>query len=653
VTQITIPLEDILTDPENPIDLTALPTDEAIQHLTEIYSFLPPESDISITDDLVTLTIPEQDDYRAREALRTYERAVRYAERGKYDRAIRLFREALDVLPAHVDARRNLAMALMETGDAEATKQVLVDLLRLQPDDAWAFLILGNAYAQFDDDLESAERFYRAAYELNPDDVYLLNSYAALKARQGHFDDARHLFQSAIDKDPDSPNPRYGLALLNHRQGHSEQALSALQRLFERPHSRDRRSEPVYEQARALYVQVNRIVAEDNHAEMLARLEDVFEDYAAETSYPIELQQDDSLKLPATTKLAWVYERAHHVIKYSPTAPPAILPHLIAHEFEHIRLAYEAREAGRGKVFVSTDQITQNVLNSSSRSQRELRRRGIGDDAIADFMHQITTGLTSQLLNAPLDMVIEHRVYHRHPYLRPNQVVSLHATQLENVQALTSETLPDTVPPRIYHSNVAMNCAYALFTDHLLNGATAYADPYRKSHIFPIGRQLFQAWQEAMAHFEPGDEYDLVDQFAEILDLEDWYEWRSGNGASRRSDTATLPGITGPTNVELLEQRQPAVVMYLLGALQRFEDMEHDDILQVTAEIALMGRFGLDYSSTDSQYTLRSLPGEQFSGLQLMCLMYVGMKRVHPSADSGIPFDDAYAMALSMYQSDD
>ena len=85
-------------------------------------------------------------------------------------------------------------MALMETGDAEATKQVLTELLRLQPDDAWAFLILANAYAQFDGDLESADRFYRAAYELNPDDVYLLNSYAALKAKQGHFDDARRLF---------------------------------------------------------------------------------------------------------------------------------------------------------------------------------------------------------------------------------------------------------------------------------------------------------------------------------------------------------------------------------------------------------------------------------------------------------------------------
>jgi len=91
--------------------------------------------------------------------------------------------------------------------------------------------------------------------------------------------------------------------------------------------------------------------------------------------------------------------------------------------------------------------------------------------------------------------------------------------------------------------------------------------------------------------------------------------------------------------------------MYLLGALQRFEDMDESDILQVTAEIALLGRFGLDYASPDARYKLRSLPDEQFSGLQLMCLMYAGMKRTHPEADTGMPFDEAYATALSMYQS--
>jgi hypothetical protein len=47
---------------------------------------------------------------------------------------------------------------------------------------------------------------------------------------------------------------------------------------------------------------------------------------------------------------------------------------------------------------------------------------------------------------------------------------------------------------------------------------------------------------------------------------------------------------------------------------------------------------------------LQALPNERFSGLQLMCLMHVGLKRVEPSLDPETGLDDAYSRALSLYQ---
>jgi hypothetical protein len=91
--------------------------------------------------------------------------------------------------------------------------------------------------------------------------------------------------------------------------------------------------------------------------------------------------------------------------------------------------------------------------------------------------------------------------------------------------------------------------------------------------------------------------------------------------------------------------------MYLLDALHRFDRMDDGQIQQVAIEIAMLGRSGLDYADSGKKYTLRSLPGEQFSGLHLTALMYVGFKRIDPSVDVGMPFDDAYATALSMHQS--
>jgi hypothetical protein len=59
-----------------------------------------------------------------------------------------------------------------------------------------------------------------------------------------------------------------------------------------------------------------------------------------------------------------------------------------------------------------------------------------------------------------------------------------------------------------------------------------------------------------------------------------------------------------------------ASLMYCLSALQRFEKMRRDEILQVVSEIAILGQSGLDYAVPEQKYRLTSLPGESFSGLQ-------------------------------------
>jgi len=83
---------------------------------------------------------------------------------------------------------------------------------------------------------------------------------------------------------------------------------------------------------------------------------------------------------------------------------------------------------------------------------------------------------------------------------------------------------------------------------------------------------------------------------------------------------------------------------------QRFASLSEAEIYQIAGEIAVLGYGGLDYTSTEPNYTLRFLPGETFSGLQLICLMYVGFKRVQPEWETGIPLQEAYQRALAMYE---
>ena len=50
------------------------------------------------------------------------------------------------------------------------------------------------------------------------------------------------------------------------------------------------------------------------------------------------------------------------------------------------------------------------------------------------------------------------------------------------------------------------------------------------------------------------------------------------------------------------------------------------------------------------KYVLQSLPGRQFSGLELVAMMYVGFKGIDPSADVGFDLSKEYEQAVVMHR---
>lgn len=94
---------------------------------------------------------------------------------------------------------------------------------------------------------------------------------------------------------------------------------------------------------------------------------------------------------------------------------------------------------------------------------------------------------------------------------------------------------------------------------------------------------------------------------------------------------------------------RPDSVMYLLGAIQRFEKMTRAEIQAVAFEIAILGQQGLDTNDPAQKYQLRSLPGH-YSGLHLVCLMYGGFKIITPQHDVGFDLSKEYEMAKALQQ---
>ena len=97
---------------------------------------------------------------------------------------------------------------------------------------------------------------------------------------------------------------------------------------------------------------------------------------------------------------------------------------------------------------------------------------------------------------------------------------------------------------------------------------------------------------------------------------------------------------------------RPDAMYYCLNALKLFSTKEFDEVRKISYEIAMKGRDGLDINNPNKKYTLNSLPG-YFSGIQLLCYMYVGFKRIASKEDVGIDFSAEYRMASELFDSED
>jgi tetratricopeptide (TPR) repeat protein len=639
---LAVKIEDILANPGQDFKLETLPESEIIARIRELYSFLSSVIEIEIKDGVAFITLKESDETNVNEALGYYERGVKEGETGNYRKAMKLFKEALAILPNHVDARRNLAMSYLELGNIEEAKNHLIETLRLDPKDVWGYVLLGNIYGKNDKDFKTQERFYSKAYELNPNDSTLLNNFGALKMETGDIAGAEDLFKRAIGINPSYPNTYYGLSTVYRDQKNFGEAKRVLEEMFDKASQSDPRSKPIFEQARMFYCGLNDLIAARDINSAMEFVNQKKAELEQESGFAIKIEEDNQIGyISAKTQMAWRHSRAYHNVRYKKNLPH-VIPHIITHELEHIHLEHKAREAGRNRIFVSTAESRELALRSISDHIYKLKEMGYPEDGISQTMIDMVTGLTYHLFNCPLDMIIEKRLFENEEPIRPHQFMSLYNLQLEYLKSLNSKDIKKLTPPPIFKKTLALNCAYCLLIDNIYGAKTNYAEAYRGSDFFETGRALFGAWKELHGRYRHGDEYELIEEFARILKLERWFELLP--------DELSVENRGGPSNPELLKKKESAVIMYCLGALERLEHLPKDKIMQIASEISILGTKGIDYTNADRRFTLETIPGKSFSGLELLSIMYVAFKKIDPAVDTGLDFKDAYNSALSLYK---
>ena len=645
---VTITIADLF-EFEGKLPPAERPGDPAIGVMVQRqFRFLPQPIEVQIGPKEVTISFREESPTAKEEAARLASRASKRAAEGHYSKAISAWKRALELQPTLRDARLELAMALVERGDTDGAKNQLIEVLRLNAKDHRACVVLGNLYVQGENDLATGERFFRRALDSSPNDSWAMNGLAAIAAKRGQMDDAIQMFEKALAANPELPNPHHGLALTYRRMGQFERAEATLDVLFTETKAQDVRSVPVFVNGRALYAEVEKALAQKQHSDAFKAVENLRADAERLSGYPVRVEEGEFKDTTgATIQMAWKHGRDHHLIRCRKSYPPHLLTHLTAHELTHLRLEFEARKVGKNRFFTTTTATEQAAMERMQGDIRRIQRLGYPGDSVQALVKSLFVGLAGCLYNCPLDMLIEAELRVKMPVLHAAQFESLLLMATEAWDATNQRDIRRVTPPLIFRASLAMNGAVALFLDHLFRGATDVASRYQKLEAFGLSQRLFQHWQSRRPQLGPGDEYALVDEFADMLGVRGWFVWKPDPGSHQVTGS---PSREGATNAGLLKQKHPEAVRHCLDALKRYDKMPVQKVQDITFEIAVLGHNGLDYASPEPKYTLKSLPDEQFTGLHLMCLMYAGFKRIAPEQDMGMDLNEPFLTALELFQ---
>lgn len=627
-----------------------LSTAEIIDVIRKQFDYLPGEVRVEINDGVATIQFEEASTQKQTESQRLLEKAAKRAKSGEFQKAKDIYERVLELDPAMADARRELAMTLFELGDMAAAKDELIDALRLRPDDAWSYVVLGNIYVKHDRDLTTAARFFTRALELKPGDPYALNSLAAVSQELGDTAKALRCFDEAITSHPEFANAWVGKAILFNAQNQPGQVVDVLDSMFSRAEVMDARSQPIFAEGRKLYLSAQRELAEAQSSDAFKALETYKAEVATLSGYPVKVRMEVVPgQLSGVAQMAWKRGRNYHLVQISDRLSAPDPQHIEAHELTHVRLEALARERSRNRWFATTAASRELAIRSLAPDINKLERQGYSGDSITRVVLDLVAGLCGAVFNTPLDMWIETLLSRDLPALRHAQFVSLHRLAGEALAATNHPEIRKVTPRKVLRATTALNGAAALFLDDFTHGATDFWTHYQRLDGANLSPRLFQLWKDRRDALQPGDEYDLVDAFADLLGVRGWYEWKPDHGTH---EVTEAPVKEGTTNPELLREKYPAAVWFLLDALKRFAPMDVEQVRAIAFEIGMLGRSGLDYASPEKKYTLRTIPDEAFSGLHLMCLMHAGFKRIQPDLDSGMDLEEPFLQALAIFNSE-
>lgn len=411
-------------------------TEGLLELIRKFYSLGDFAPDVLEVDGVIEVHI---DEMKLATDVRQFHRAVALCEKGHFYEAKKILEGLAERNPTNSEVHRILGQIASEQGDQDAAIDHMIDALRWDPKNGYALTMMGNIWAKYRNDIETATKYYDQALVVDPKDHIAANNVGANLLQLGRLEEAESWFQRALAINDKYPNTHYGLSVVAAQKHDLERAFHFAIEALKNNTTKDRLWQNSFQQARALATDLV-----GRHAGYKT-VKNFAKELAERGGKPVEFERDSDIPTSAKLEVAENHDRAYHLVRFKPEH--AEVQHLQMHELEHLRLIFEAREEGTNKLFVMRKEQRTDFIRSMDKHVRKLAKLGYDESSIGNYVRALVDGMNRQVFNAPIDLFIEQRIHDEYPELRPYQFLSMMQLLTEAIQATTAPRIVELTPP--------------------------------------------------------------------------------------------------------------------------------------------------------------------------------------------------------------
>jgi len=190
--------------------------------ISDFYTVENIKPTVEFSKDFVEITI---DTNRIEVEGKKFQKLISLCEAGNFEEAIVVVDELISSNPNISEYHRIQGQVFSELGNQESAINSLIDALRWNPKNEWALLMMGNIFSKFQNDIETAMKYYDQVLIVKPNDSITLNNIGANLMQLDKKEEAVKYFNKALKSDPSYPNTYYALGLVAEKENDYKKAF--------------------------------------------------------------------------------------------------------------------------------------------------------------------------------------------------------------------------------------------------------------------------------------------------------------------------------------------------------------------------------------------------------------------------------------------